>query len=366
MRLLQASLALEGQVYTSGAEVVTVPMADGGEGTAEALVAATEGRLVTTAVAGPLGEPVRASYGILGDGETAVIEMARASGLPLVPAGKRDPSTASTRGTGELMRHALDQGVRRMIIGIGGSATNDGGAGMAQALGVSLLDSGGGELRPGGAALANLVKIDVSMRHPGLDVCEVLVACDVDNPLCGPTGASHVYGPQKGADDATVLRLDAALRHFGELIESQLGTRVIDVPGAGAAGGLGAGLIAFAGGALRPGVDVVADACGLDAKLAGADLVITGEGRLDAQSVHGKTPVGVARRAKGLGIRVVAVAGALGKGYEEVYKHGIDAVFPICPGPMPLDEALRNARAHLLCAGEKLGRWWAATAAKGL
>ncbi len=339
-------------------KLVLVPMADGGEGTVDALVAATDGRLLRVDVTGPLGETVTAEYGLLRNGETAIIEMASASGLPLVPPGQRDPRVTTTRGTGELMRHALDAGVRRIIVGIGGSATNDGGAGMAHALGYQFLDHAGKELAPGGAALSRLTRIDASAKHPALDECEVLAACDVDNPLCGPRGASCVYGPQKGANAAAVTELDGALRHLGETVESQLGTAVLEVPGAGAAGGLGAGLVAFAGAGLRRGVDLVAEASGLAARMAGADLAITGEGRIDGQTAHGKTPAGVAAVAKGLGIPVVAVAGALGKGYEEVHHCGIDAVWCICPGPMPVSEALIRTPVGLREAGGALARLW--------
>lgn len=340
------------------AELALVPMADGGEGTVDALVAATGGSTVEVEVPGPLGERVHARYGLLGDGCTAVIEMAAASGLALIPRTRRDPRITTTYGTGELMRHALDGGMRRLILGIGGSATNDGGAGMAQALGFSCTNEQGEELPPGGAALAQLSRIDGSRAHPALAACEVLVACDVDNPLCGPKGASRVYGPQKGATPDLALELDAALRHFGDIVEDQLGVAVLDMPGAGAAGGLGAGLVAFTGGTLRPGVEVVAEACNLAERMKGADLVITGEGRLDGQTVFGKTPVGVARIAKTQGIPVIAVAGSLGDGYETVYDHGIDAALAICSGPMDLSEAVARSPALLSDAGETIARIW--------
>ena len=340
------------------ASLVQVPMADGGEGTVEALVAATGGSNATLRVTGPLGEPVEAAYGILGDGTTAVIEMAAASGLPLVAPEQRDPRRATTFGTGELIRDALDRGMRRIIAGIGGSATNDGGAGMAQALGFSLRNEHGGELPRGGAALAGLARIDDSGKHPLLDACEILVACDVANPLCGPQGASMVYGPQKGATEAAARELDGALAHYAGVIQKQWGLSVAETPGAGAAGGLGAGLIAFARAALRPGVEIVAEACGLQEKMAGADLVLTGEGRLDGQSVHGKTPVGVARIAKRLGIPAVAVAGSLGAGYEQVYGEGIHAVFSICRSPMPLCDAVAHAESLLADTAENIARLW--------
>jgi glycerate kinase len=344
------------------AEIACVPMADGGEGTVDALVAATEGQIVELEATGPMGEPVSTRYGLLGDGTSAVIEMAAASGLPLVPPSHRNPLVATTYGTGELIRDALDRGVSDIIIGIGGSATNDGGAGMAQALGVSLRDSEGNELARGGAALSQLASVDLSGRHPRLGECTIQVACDVDNPLCGPNGASCTYGPQKGATPEMVEELDAALRRFGDVIETQLGTAVLDVPGAGAAGGLGAGLMAFAGGVLRPGVEIVAEACGLNDRIAGADLVITGEGRIDSQTPFGKTPAGVAKVARELGIPVVAIAGSLGPGYEAVYDHGIDAVFAIPSGPISLVEAMERAPELLATTAESLARMWNAKA----
>ena len=341
-----------------GDELCLVPMADGGEGTVDALIAGTHGERVSVTVTGPLGDPVTAVYGLLGDQTTAVIEMAAASGLALAPPDRRDPRIATTYGTGELMRHALERGATRIIIGIGGSATNDAGAGMAQALGYSLTDAKGEELTRGGAALAHLHRIDAASAHPGLAACEVLVACDVTNPLCGERGASRVYGPQKGATPEAVEVLDAALQHFGAEIERQLGVAVMELPGGGAAGGLGAGLAAFARGSLRPGVNLVAQACGLDALTRDADLVITGEGKLDSQSANGKTPVGVARIAKRYGKPVVAIAGSLGAGYASLGEHGIDAAFSICSYPMPLNEAMTRARELLADAAESIARLW--------
>ncbi len=340
---------------------VCVPMADGGEGTVDALIAATNGRIVELTGTGPMGTPVATRYGLLGDGESAVIEMAAVSGLPLVRTEERDPRIATTYGTGELLCDALNRGASRIIIGLGGSATNDGGAGAAQALGVSLRDAAGRELPWGGAALARLATIDLSRRHPRLNQCVLEAACDVDNPLCGPTGASRVYGPQKGAGPTVVEELDAALRHFGDVIEEQLGVPVLDVPGAGAAGGLGAGLVAFAGGVLRPGVDIVADACKLTSRIAGAELVITGEGRIDAQTPHGKTPAGVAKAARQLGIPVVAIAGSLGPGYDAVHDCGIREVIPIQSGTMSLAEAMARAPELLAAAAERVARAWADT-----
>lgn len=332
-------------------EVDEVPMADGGEGTLDALVAATGGSYRELELTGPLGERRTARYGMLGDGTTAVIEMALASGLALVPAELRDPVRATTRGTGELFLAALDAGARRVVLGIGGSATNDGGAGFAEALGYQFVDAYGRPLGPGGGALATLAAIDASGRDPRLDGVRVDVACDVDNPLCGPRGASAVYGPQKGADPATVAKLDRNLAHFAAVVARDLGQDVANVPGAGAAGGLGAGLIAFARGRLEPGVSVVIRAVGLESRLAGADLCLTGEGSVDASSASGKTAVGVARLARSLGVPTFALAGRLGPGWSDVLGEGVDAVFSLCPGPSTLDEALGRAGDWLTDAG---------------
>ncbi len=322
------------------ADLVLAPMADGGEGTVDAIVAAADGDTVEAEVTGPLGDPVSAKYGLVHDGQTAVIEMAAASGLSLVPPDKRDPRITTTHGTGELMCDALDRGVDRMVLGIGGSATNDGGAGMAQALGFRLRNSRLEDLPPGGAALVDLTRIDPSRKHPRLDACEVLVACDVANPLCGPSGASQVYGPQKGASPEAAAELDAALERFGKAVDDQLGVQISDLPGAGAAGGLGGGLVAFAGGELRSGIELIAQTCGLYDQMIGTDLVITGEGCLDAQTANGKAPVGVAEIAKRDGIPVVALAGSLGEGYQSVFPMGIDAAFSICPGPISREESI--------------------------
>jgi glycerate kinase len=339
-----------------GADIDRVPMADGGEGTVAALVAATGGTIRDVVVSGPMGDPVSARFGLLGDGQTAVIEMAAASGLVLVPSAQRDPMRASTRGTGELIRAALAAGARRLIIGIGGSATNDGGAGMAQALGFRLLDAEGRELPPGGGALGQLDQIDASGRDRALDHLDVLVACDVDNPLCGPQGASAVYGPQKGATPAMVAALDRHLDHFARIIERDLGRSVRDLPGAGAAGGLGAGLVAFAGGRLGRGIDLVIQAVGLADRLRGAALCLTGEGALDASSAFGKTAVGVARLARSLGCPTFALAGTIGPGAKAVLNAGIDAFFTICPGPITRHEAVHRAPELLELAAEQAVR----------
>jgi len=349
-----------------GAEIVTFPIADGGEGTVEALVAATGGRTEVRRVTGPLGEPVDAAWGVLGDGRTAVVEMAAASGLPLVPRDRRDPRVTTTRGTGELLRAALDAGLRRLVVGLGGSATNDGGAGMARALGVRLLDDAARDLPDGGAALARLARVDPSGLDPRLATAEVVVACDVDSPLTGPRGASAVYGPQKGATPAVVAELDAALERWARLAGEATGRDVAGVPGAGAAGGLGAGLLLFTPARLRPGVEIVLEASGFDAAVARADLVITGEGRTDFQTAMGKAPVGVAAAARRHGVPVVCLSGGLGPGADEVLSRGIDAVAAAVPGPMALDEAVARASeiveaaaaraCRLVAVGMRIGR----------
>lgn len=329
------------------AQFVKIPVADGGEGTVDSLVAWTGGGKRTVEVRGPLGEPVQAFYGLSGDGHTAVIEMAAASGLALVPREQRDPRYTSSYGTGELICAALDAGARNFILGIGGSATNDGGAGMLQALGVGLFDASGAQLPGGGVALARLASIDISGLDPRLQECRIEVACDVDNPLTGPRGASATFGPQKGATPAMVAELDAALAHFAACIARDLGVQVDTVAGAGAAGGMGAGMLAFFKARLRPGVDIVMEAVGLDAQVQAADLVITGEGRIDSQTIHGKTPIGVARIAKRHGKPVIGIAGCLTSDVGVVHAHGIDAVFSVLHRACSVEEAFAEAEANL-------------------
>ncbi len=342
------------------ARVTQIPMADGGEGAVDALLAAVGGERIELKATGPLGEPVDAFYGLIDGGKTAIIEMAAASGLALVPPERRDPRITTTCGTGELIHDALDRGVDRIIIGLGGSATNDGGAGMAQALGCHLYDGRMHELPPGGAALADLARIDINGRHPRLDTCEILVACDVTNPLVGRYGASRVYGPQKGATPEIVEELDAALSHYGAMIESQLGIPVIDIPGAGAAGGLAAGLMAFADGKIRRGFEIIAEACRLRERLRGVDLVLTGEGCLDEQTANGKVPAGVAELAAEAGASAIAFAGRLKPGYETLYAMGLDAAFAIADGPMPFEESRSRIAVLLAHAAENAVRAWRA------
>jgi len=313
------------------------------------VVAASGGRTVATTARDPLGRPVAAEWGTVGQ-DTAVIEMAAAAGLLRLVEGERDPRLASTYGVGELVRAALDAGCRRLIIGQGGSATNDGGAGMAQALGVRFLDADGGELPPGGAALARLERIDSSALDPRLARCEVVAATDVMNPLCGPEGASLVYGPQKGASPEVARELDAALRRYGEVVERDVGVPVLDVPGVGAAGGLGAGLIAFLGARIEPGVEVVAEVVRLRERVRGASLVLTGEGKLDGQTGYGKTVAGVARIAAAEGVPVIVVAGTLGEGWERILESGVESVELIVPRLGTLEEAMERPAEMLAAA----------------
>jgi len=325
------------------AEVVEVPVADGGDGTVEALVSAHRGEYRTVEVEGPLGDPVQATYGLIEAGRTGVVELASASGLTLIPAERRDPRKASTYGFGQLLEAVRAAGVERIIAGIGGSATNDGGVGMAQALGYRLLDSAGADLPRGGAALARLARIDSSGFDPAWRSVKVMVACDVTNPLTGPLGASAVYGPQKGADEAAIRELDAALANFAAVIERELAKKVADVPGAGAAGGAGAGLIAFLDATLVPGATLVVGASGFDAKLKDADLVITGEGQADAQTGYGKAPGEVAKRAKAARIPVLLIAGSKGPGWEALRGLGVTAVVTLDEEGDNLQQLMRDA-----------------------
>jgi glycerate kinase len=308
------------------AEVLEIPVADGGEGTVEALVSARKGIYRTVEVEGPLGDPVQASYGLIDDCRTGVVELASASGLTLIPNDKRDPRKTSTYGFGQLLNAVRGQGVESIIAGIGGSATNDGGAGMAQALGYRLLDATGRDLPRGGAALARLERIDASAFDAAWRSIRVMVACDVTNPLTGPQGASYIYGPQKGADERAVRELDQALGRLAEIIVRDLSKRVADVPGAGAAGGAGAGLIAFLDGKLVPGAPLVVDASGFDQTLPGARLVITGEGRVDGQTAFGKAPGEVAKRAHAAGVPTLLLAGSRGPGWESLISMGVTSV----------------------------------------
>ncbi|MGY0615035.1 glycerate kinase [Vibrio sp. FJH11] len=340
------------------AEFVTVPVADGGEGTVQSLIDATQGEQVFTTVMDPLGNEVQAFYGILGDGETAVIEMAEASGLHLVPTDARDPKLTSSFGTGQLIKHALERGMQRLIIGLGGSATNDGGAGMLAALGVNFLDEAGNAIAVNGGGLVNLSSIDISGLDSRLAQCEILVACDVDNPLCGEKGASAIFGPQKGATASDVATLDNALLKFGELTEQVTGKHVLTREGAGAAGGMGAALLGYTPARLQPGIEIVLETVKLAELVADADIVFTGEGRIDHQTAHGKTPMGVAKVAKQFNLPVIALAGCVGDNFQAVYQCGIDAVFPCVPRAMSLADAMKEADTNVANLAENVARLW--------
>ena len=338
------------------AEIERLPLSDGGEGIAESLVEALGGDYYSQTVTGPLGDKIKATWALLSDGDTAVVELAAASGLTLVPKAELNPLAATTFGTGELIKDALDHGCKRLVIGLGGSATNDGAVGIAQALGGRFLNDQGQEIGPGGQALEDLVRIDLSSLDSRIKAVEVLVACDVDNPLCGPKGAAYVYGPQKGADELMVARLDKALFGLAAVISKDLGMDVLAIPGGGAAGGAGAGTCAFLGGTLRSGIDIVLEAARFSEKVSSADLVITGEGMMDSQTAYGKLPVGVAQAAKEYQIPVIALAGSLQPGVEKVLEKGIDAYFSIVPGITTLDTAMGQAYTLLADRTEQIMR----------
>ena len=354
---LQVAKAIEKGVQRvlPKANCVKVPMADGGEGTVQSLVDAMGGKFVYRKVSGPDGVVIRARYGLLADKRTAVIEMAEASGLPLIAESKRNPLTATSHGTGELIIDAINKGAQKIIIGIGGSATNDGGAGMAQALGVKFLDSRGREIRTlaAGGMLDRIADINMENIHVGLKKCKIIVASDVDNPLCGKRGASYVFGPQKGATPAMVKRLDSNLNHFARLIKKRLNINVRSLKGAGASGGLGAGLVAFAGAKLQSGVDIVMQATDFKSHLNKADLVITGEGRVDFQTAFGKTPAGIAKVAKKHRVPVIAIGGGLSDDASGVFNFGIDGLDSAIARDMPLEEALAGSRKFISNAAER-------------
>lgn len=336
-------------------EIEKLPVADGGEGTVETLVAGMDGDFVQVEVTGPLGERVKAKYGIIDDG-MAIIEIAEASGLVLVEEEMRNPTLTTTYGTGELILSALERGLKRIYVGIGGSATNDGGMGMARALGYRFLDRDGNELPDGGGSLGQLDRIDVANVMPLLKDARITVMCDVENPLFGPDGAAFVYGPQKGADPDMVQLLDENLRHFSEILIRDMNADVAGIPGSGAAGGLGGGLMAFCGAELKPGIEMVLDILNFDGHLQDVDLVVTGEGRIDGQSAKGKVPAGVAKRAKKLNKPLVAIAGGVGAGAEGLYSIGTDLILPIVDGPMELRQAMDEVGILLERTGERLAR----------
>lgn len=346
------------------AELVKCPMADGGEGTIEALLDACQGQWMSAQVSGPLGDRLEAHWGWLAQSRTAIIEMAMASGLQLLTLTQRDACLTSTAGTGQLISAALDAGAQRVILAIGGSATNDGGSGMISALGARFLDRDDRPLPGGGLALTDLARIDLSGLDPRLAGVRVEIAADVDNPLCGPNGASHIFGPQKGASPDQVLALDAALAHFADHSARTLGHDLRDSPGSGAAGGMGFAAKAYLNASFRAGVEVVADLTGLEQALRGADLVITGEGRFDAQTLRGKTPLGVARVAQRQRVPVIVLAGTLGEGYEQLYQHGISAAFALTSGPMDLEKACREAPRLLHERARDVARVWQLAASR--
>ncbi|WP_018395483.1 glycerate kinase [Bacillus sp. 37MA] len=338
------------------AETVLLPVGDGGEGTMETLVAATGGEIRTVSVTGPLGNQVEAAYGILGDSETCVIEMASASGLHLVPEEKLSPLQATTYGTGQLIQHALDDGFTSFIIGLGGSATNDGGAGMLQALGMQLLDGQGNEIGHGGGELNKVKRIDLHSFDNRIKDSKFIIASDVQNPLIGLDGASHVFGPQKGATAADVELLDSNLTNWADEIEQATGIKLHDQPGAGAAGGIGGAFQAFFPVEAKRGIDVVLDYIKLDEELTNADLVITGEGRVDSQTVFGKTPMGVAQAAKNRNVPTILMTGSIGKGIEVLYDFGVVSVNSIINNPMSLKEAMEHAEELLESSAEQVVR----------
>ncbi|MBU3128220.1 glycerate kinase [Clostridium tagluense] len=338
------------------AECIKVPMADGGEGTVQSLVDATEGELYKVLVKGPLGDEVEATFGVLGDKKTAVIEMASASGLHLVPRGKRNPLLTTTYGTGQLIKAALDKGVNHLIIGIGGSATNDGGAGMIQALGGKLLTLDNEEINLGGGYLNLLHKIDLDGLDKRLKGTTIEVACDVTSPLTGKNGASYVFGPQKGATLEMVKILDDNLSHYAKIIKQQLGMDIESIPGAGAAGGLGAGLLAFFRAELKRGIELVTEHTKLKEKMQYTDYVFTGEGSIDAQTLYGKTPLGVALIAKEYNIPVIAFAGRIGDGVEALYEHGINSIIGILSEADTIEKALKKGPENIERTCENIAR----------
>ena len=342
------------------AQVKSIPVADGGEGSVEAFLAAAGGERRTRTVTGPFGEPVEAFYGILGDGRTAVIEMAACAGLPLAE-GRLNPERATTYGVGELLLAAKEAGCTKAILGLGGSCTNDGGAGAAAALGAKFTRADGAAFIPTGGTLGEIAALDVSPVAQALQGMELTAMCDIDNPLYGDAGAAAVFAPQKGADAAMVARLDAGLRHLGQVSARCLGRDFSHLPGAGAAGGLGFGMAAFCGAQLRMGIDAVLDAVGFDSLLPGTDVVFTGEGKIDSQSARGKVVSGVAARCRKAGVPVVAVVGQIGQGFEEMYQQGLTAVFSINRAAQPFAESRFHAGENLALTMENIARLLAAS-----
>jgi glycerate kinase len=358
MTAKEACEAMERGIKKANSNIscIHVPMADGGEGTMQSLVDATNGKIYSLKVVGPLGNEVDALYGILGDRETGVLEMASASGIQLVPPEKRNPLVTTTYGTGQLIKACLNHGIKKLLIGIGGSATNDGGAGVIQALGGKLLDNQGKQLSFGGGELGKLNSIDLSDFDPRIKDITVEVACDVNNPLCGERGASNVFGPQKGATKDMIAILDSNMKHYADIIENKLGKDVLNEPGGGAAGGLGAGLMAFFNGTLKKGIELVIQYTGLEEKIKAADMVWTGEGSIDFQTQFGKTPLGVAEVAKKYNKPVIALAGRVGGDIDILYEKGIDSIFGIMKGVTSLEEALAKGPENIERTAENIIR----------
>ena len=327
-------------------EIIKIPMADGGEGTLESLVDATDGKIYSENTLNPLGEEIISRYGILNEKKTAVIEMASSSGLELIPIEKRNPYITTTYGTGQLILKALDHNIEKIILGIGGSATNDGGSGMLQALGARLLDEKGEKIGFGGFELSKLDRIDFSTLDKRLKNIEILVACDVTNPLTGENGATYVFGPQKGGTKEMLEVLDNNLCHYSKIVKRDLNIEIDNIPGAGAAGGLGGGLLAL-GGVLKKGIEIVMEITDFEDKIKNSDLIITGEGGMNSQTICGKTPFGVAKVAQKYKIPVIGIAGDLGKGYEILYENGFDAIFSIMPGVRTLEDALKSGKINV-------------------
>ena len=339
---MEAGMAIKDGILAAkpDAEVIVKPLADGGEGTTDALIEGMNGERIDLTVTGPMHTPVDAYYGYLKDTNTAVMEMASAAGITLVPDSEKNPLLATSYGVGEMINDAIQRGCRNFIIGIGGSVTNDGGIGMLKALGVRFLDENGEDAGEGGQALAKVARIDVSGMNPLLKECHIQVACDVNNPLCGENGSTYVYGPQKGVTEDMKKTLDEAMAHFARVTSETLENDYMNTPGAGAAGGLGYAFLAYTGAALTPGIELILDAVGLEEELSGADVVVTGEGRLDFQTAMGKAPVGVARLAKKYNAKVIAFAGSVTKEATACNKEGIDAFFPILRSVCTLAEAM--------------------------
>lgn len=341
--------------YNKNIEVVKVPMADGGEGTVQALVDATGGRIIDLKVCDPLLREVDSFYGILGDGNTAIIEMAAASGINLLRCNELNPLITSTYGTGQIINDAIERGCKNIIVGIGGSGTNDGGAGMLRALGIRFLNEEGRDIPEGGAALKELHSIDKKNFNKKISKCNIKVACDVDNPLCGLNGASRVFGPQKGASNEDIKLLDEALNQYAKIIKNEFNIDVLNIPGSGAAGGSGAAFLAI-GSKLERGIDIVINETNLQTIIESADIVFTGEGRIDFQTKFGKAPYGVAKEAKKNGLPVIAICGEIGEGYDELYNHGFTSIFSIVNKPMTLEESIKDSKKLIRDVSERIVR----------